>query len=53
MPIKKKDTDKYYAVEFSGVYRVYANSPQDAKEKWCDANFGEGEDLDITEIREA
>jgi len=43
---------KDYTIEFTGLYRVWASSEEEAKEKWADADFGEGEDLDVIEIKE-
>jgi hypothetical protein len=40
-----------YAVEFTGTYYVVAESEDEAKQKWENADFGAGENLDITEIR--
>ena len=41
-----------YIIEFTGIYKVMADNEEDAKAKWCDADFGVGEDLDITDVRE-
>jgi len=43
---------KEYTIEFTGLFKVQARSEEEAKEKFSDADFGVGEDLDITDIRE-
>lgn len=44
--------EKEYIINFSGIYKVMATSEEDAKAKWEEADFGFGEDLDITDISE-
>jgi len=39
-----------YIITFTGTYKVTATSEEAARALWCDADFGEGEDLDITDI---
>ena len=40
-----------YALDMTSTYYVYANSEEEARQMWADTNFGEAENLDITEVR--
>ena len=43
---------KEFTIEFTGLFKVQAQSEEEAREKWSDADFGDGEDLDIIDIRQ-
>lgn len=42
---------KRYAVEYVGTYYVDAESEEEAKNMWSNADLGEGERFDITSVR--
>lgn len=42
---------KPFAVDFVGTFYVDAANEEEAREKWENADFGEGERLEINEIR--
>lgn len=49
----KKKTQKEYTIEFTGLFTVMADDRDDAAAKWAEADFGSGENFDITDIRES
>lgn len=40
-----------YAVDFIGTYYVEADTEEEAVNEWTNADFGEGERLEINETR--